>query len=61
MKPWQTPLNKAPTKGGKKGIKKKDSSSKDKTQNGSPRGKGTNHGSKSSPITTSRMKHIYHK
>jgi hypothetical protein len=30
MKPWQTPLNKAPTKG-KKGIKKKDSSSKDKT------------------------------
>jgi hypothetical protein len=50
MKPWQTPLNKAPSQAklGKEGTKRENStpkflSQKDKTQSGSLRGKGTNH------------------
>jgi hypothetical protein len=45
MKPWQTPINKAPNKGEKEGTKREDPSlsSKDKTQNGSQKGKGMNH------------------
>jgi hypothetical protein len=61
MKPWLNTIKQSTHQKGKKGTKKKDSSFKDKTQNGSPRGKGTNHVSKSSLITTSGMKHIYYK
>jgi len=45
MKPQQTPLNKAPNKGGKEGTKREDPnpSQKSITQSGSLRGIGTNH------------------
>jgi hypothetical protein len=48
MKPWQIPINKTPSQGGTKKRRNKDredpsGSSKDKTQSGSQRGKGTNH------------------
>jgi hypothetical protein len=45
MKPWQTPLNKAPNKRGKEGTKREDlsKSQKRKSQGGSLMGKGTNH------------------
>ncbi len=51
MKPWQTSLNKAPSKGGKEGTKREDSSlsHKSKTQSGSLHGTGTNHVLKSPP------------
>jgi hypothetical protein len=55
MKPWQTSLNKAPSTGGKEGMKREDSSlsHKSKTQSGSVHGTGTNNVLKSPPHTKS--------
>jgi hypothetical protein len=51
MKPWQTSLSKAPSKWGKEGTKREDSSlsNKSKTQSMSLHGTGTNHALKSAP------------
>ncbi len=46
LKPWQTPLNKAPSKGGKERTqrgKEVSMSQMSKLQSRSQRGKGTNH------------------
>jgi hypothetical protein len=52
MKPWQTPLNKTPSKRGKERTKKEDprSSQESWTRSGLIRVKGKNHVSKSPPI-----------
>ncbi len=53
IKPWQTPLNKTPSKKGKKRTRKEDprSSKENQTQSGLIRVKGKNHVPKSPPIT----------